>query len=76
MAKKILLHGCPCCGEKAHWTPGDKNTRQPDRVQCLDCFLEIEGTYEPMSAVHKWNFRVLNHLTKDSYYNILGEKIE
>lgn len=76
MSKKIVIHGCPLCGEKANWTKGDRDTKMNDRVQCLNCFLELEGDYEPLSAVHSWNFRVLDHLVKDSVYNIDGERIE
>lgn len=75
MAKKIKVNGCPCCGNTAFWTKGNKDTRMIDRVQCSECFLEIEGTYKPLSSVEKWNFRVLDHYIKDTYYNIDGEII-
>ncbi|QIG62890.1 hypothetical protein SEPL_277 [Salmonella phage SE_PL] len=47
-----------------------------DRVQCLTCFLEMEGDYEPMSAVLSWNMRVHDSYIQDSVYSIDGERIE
>lgn len=46
---------CPFCGGAAHHTLGARQIRILDRVQCLTCFAEIEGTYEPESALKKWN---------------------
>lgn len=53
-----LLKDCPCCGSKAYHTLGNKSVRVLDMVQCLICFLEMEGEYEPYSALIKWNKRV------------------
>ncbi len=53
MVNKIKLKACPFCATRAIWYKGDKNTRMPDRVQCLGCCVEIEGDYEPMSAKTK-----------------------
>lgn len=47
-----------------------------DRVQCHECFLEMEGDYEPQSAVKLWNFRVNDSYIKDTVYNIDGDIIE
>lgn len=46
---------CPFCGGQAHHTLGARQIRILDRVQCLSCFAEIEGTYDPNSALIKWN---------------------
>lgn len=46
---------CPFCGGKAHHTLGARRLRIPDAVQCLGCFAEIQGTYDPNSALEKWN---------------------
>lgn len=56
----LTLKNCPCCGSVAHWTCGDNSTRMLDRVQCMgdNCYLELEGTYEPQSALIAWNKRV------------------
>lgn len=76
MAKKIKVCGCPCCGAPAYWRIGNRNTKTPDMVQCLECFLELEGTFEPQSALEKWNFRVLDHLVQSRMWNINGELCE
>ena len=76
MAKKITVKGCPCCGAPAFWMIGNRDTRCNDRVQCLKCDLEMEGTFEPQSALEKWNFRVLEHLVKSRMWNINGELCE
>lgn len=74
MAKKITIQGCPLCGCPAHWVKGNRDTRMPDVVQCLECGLELEGDYTPQSAVEKWNFRVLSHYMQATVWNIDGEK--
>lgn len=76
MSKKIKIYGCPCCGSKAHWTKGNKDVRMNDKVQCLECFLEMEGDYEPLSSVYAWNNRVQEYSVQDSLYNIDGTRIE
>lgn len=76
MAKKMKLRGCPFCGSPAHWCKGDKKTRMNDRVQCLECFAEIEGDHKPMSALSVWNTRVMDHYTTgDRQVNIEGENL-
>ena len=74
-SNQIKVYGCPCCGSEAYWTKGNKDVRMNDRVQCLECFLEMEGDYEPQSAVKAWNVRVLENFTKDTVYDINGEII-
>lgn len=59
MADVITVGQCPCCGGKANWTKGDKETRMLDSTQCLDCFLTAEGDYEPMSSLRYWNVRAI-----------------
>lgn len=76
MSQEVKVYCCPCCGEAAHWRKGDFSTRMLDCVQCLHCFLEMEGSYEPQSAVENWNCRVLEHEVKDSVYDINGNKIK
>lgn len=76
MSKQVIVFGCPCCGSKAHWTKGNRDVRMNDRVQCHECFLEMEGDYEPQSAVKLWNFRVNDSYIQDSVYNIDGDFIE
>ncbi|WNV47256.1 hypothetical protein ENKO_147 [Klebsiella phage fENko-Kae01] len=76
MSKQVIVFGCPLCGSKAFWTKGNAETRMNDRVQCLTCFLEMEGDYEPMSAVLSWNMRVHDNYIQDSVYSIDGERIE
>lgn len=73
MAKKITINGCPCCGAPAFWIIGNRDTRCNDRVQCLECDLEMEGDYRPQSAVEKWNWRVAGHFIKARTWNIEGE---
>lgn len=77
MAKKLTLKGCPLCAGVAHWTKGNKDIRQPDVVQCLNCHLNIEGDYSPQSALELWNFRVVEHLAmkSDREVNIEGENL-
>lgn len=76
MAKKLKLRGCPFCGAACHWTKGDKKTRMPDRVQCTECFAEIEGNHDPMSALNIWNTRVMDHFTDgDREVNIEGANL-
>lgn len=76
MAKKLTINGCPCCGHPAHWIIGNRDTRCSDRVQCLDCGLELEGDYTPQSAVEKWNWRVMEHYVKSRMWNINGDLCE
>jgi hypothetical protein len=47
---------CPCCGGKSVYSEADRTIRQPDHVMCLDCGLELMGTYEVGSALAAWNF--------------------
>ncbi len=75
MSQEVIVFGCPCCGSKAHWTPGNKDVRMNDRVQCYECFLEMEGDYEPQSAVKSWNFRVLDNYIQDTVYDMDGNII-
>lgn len=75
MTKKLKLLGCPCCGAKAFWFKGDDNTRMEDRVQCLECFLEVAGDYTPQSALEKWNWRVLSHCIQNREVNVEGENL-
>jgi len=49
---------CPCCGSKAFYIEANESIRQPDLVQCLDCYLELMGTTIKGSALEKWNKRV------------------
>ena len=76
MAKKIKVCGCPCCGAPAYWRIGDRNTKTPDMVQCLECDLEMECDYTPQSALVKWNWRVAGHYIKSRMWNINGERCE
>lgn len=75
MAKKIKLRGCPLCGAKAHWTKGDKGTRMLDRVECSECFLALEGHYQPQSALAAWNTRIMDMYIEDREVNIEGENL-
>lgn len=74
MSKKFIINGCPCCGNEAHWTRGNEQTKMEDKTQCLNCFLEVVGTYKPMSSVELWNNRTAMHLIKKSTWNIEGAK--
>ena len=51
------LKSCPFCGGRSHHILGARQIRMLDVVKCLDCFAEIQGTYEPESALIKWNTR-------------------
>lgn len=51
------LKACPFCGGRSHHILGARQIRMLDVVKCLDCFAEIQGTYEPESALNKWNTR-------------------
>lgn len=77
MAKKMILKGCPFCASPATWTKGNKETRMNDRVMCLECFAEIEGTYKPMSALEAWNCRASGYAVShhDRVVNIEGENL-
>ena len=77
MAKKMTLKACPFCACKAYWTKGDRNTKMNDRVQCLECFAEIEGDYTPMSALEAWNTRCSSYVISqnDRLVNIEGENL-
>lgn len=75
MAKKLTLKGCPCCGEKAFWIKGNLDARMTDRVQCLECGLEMEGTHEPQSSLDLWNARFNDHFIQDREVNIEGENL-
>lgn len=49
---------CPCCSsDRIAHAVGDRSVRMNDRVTCLSCDLTMEGTYEPNSALVKWNVR-------------------
>ncbi|QQV91936.1 hypothetical protein vBKpMFBKp34_078 [Klebsiella phage vB_KpM_FBKp34] len=61
MAKILILKGCPFCGERAHWTKGNKETKITDRVSCLGCCAEVEGDYKPQSALELWNYRTADY---------------
>lgn len=76
MSKKFIIKGCPCCGEKAYWIKGNRDTKTVDKVVCLSCFLEIEGDYKPQSSVNEWNKRVADYYIKDSIYNIDGDLVD
>lgn len=60
MANTPIVKCCPFCGGDAFWRQGDKSVRVNDSVSCYKCFAEIEGTYEPMSALTAWNTRMSN----------------
>lgn len=77
MAKKRKLKGCPFCGGKAHWRKGNKETRMPDYVGCLDCSAVIEGEYKPMSSLEMWNIRTADYcvMKNDREVNIDGENL-
>lgn len=77
MAKKMTLKACPFCAGKASWAKGDRNTRMNDRVQCLECFAEIEGDYHPQSALEMWNTRSSSYCISknDRLVNIEGENL-
>ena len=75
MVNKIKLKACPFCATRAIWYKGDKNTRMPDRVQCLGCCVEIEGDYEPMSAIDSWNSRASDHyISQNDYFIDIGSE--
>lgn len=57
MAEEKKALSCPFCGGRSHHILGARQIRMPDVVNCLDCFAEIQGTYEPESALIKWNTR-------------------
>lgn len=77
MAKKMSLKACPFCAAKAFWCRGDRKTKMNDRVQCLECFAEIEGDYKPMSALEAWNTRCSSYAISqnDRLVNIEGENL-
>lgn len=77
MAKKMTLKACPFCASKAIWHKGNKEVRMNDRVQCLECFAEIEGDYKPMSALEAWNTRCSSYAISqnDRLVNIEGENL-
>lgn len=77
MAKKLTLKGCPCCGSKAYWCKGNKETRMNDLVQCLECSLMMKGDYIPQSALDKWNWRVMDYIIQknDREVNIDGDNL-
>lgn len=53
-----LPRRCPCCDCGATHSVGNAETRMPDRVECLNCGLQVEVEYEPYAALEKWNRRV------------------
>lgn len=57
MAEEQKALSCPFCGGRSHHILGARQIRMLDVVKCLDCFAEIQGTYEPESALSKWNTR-------------------
>lgn len=77
MAKKMKLLGCPFCGSKAYWVIGNAETKTNDLVQCQNCWAEIEGTHEPMSALAAWNYRTASHFVhkNDRDVTIEGENL-
>lgn len=53
-----LAKPCPFCGGEAYHQLGARKLRITDKVQCLTCFAEVEGTHDPQSALAVWNKRV------------------
>lgn len=77
MAKKMTLKACPFCAAQAFWAKGNRDTRMNDRVQCSECFAEMEGDYKPMSALEAWNTRSSGYAISqnDRLVNIEGENL-
>lgn len=62
----MKLKCCPFCGGKAHWRKGSSDVKMNDNVTCQSCFAEIDGDYEPLSALKAWNERISYHYDNEN----------
>jgi hypothetical protein len=53
-----IILPCPCCSStRIGYSVGDRSVRMNDRVECLDCGIEMDADHDPGSALNKWNTR-------------------